>query len=227
MNGRAVTAAERIPAAAGCARLVCHLLGKGDQRHRGARQPDDNFWTKTAYTIPDTPHADVKPGQTGVKMVPINRMVPRSFITNIKSGATIHGKCLNVGPRHRVRRRYRRGRCRFICRRRQELAGDHGWQRRGQVQLSAMAGSGHLAGRRKLHAVGALHQQQRRRATRSGELESHRASCATSSKQRRSSWPEEIARVAHHIHPRAVECRRRNAAHRLCPIATNAQVGFG
>src|ERR1700749_733887 len=52
-------------------------------------QPDDNFWTKTAYTIPDTPHADVKPGQTGVKMVPINKMVPRSFITNIKSGATI------------------------------------------------------------------------------------------------------------------------------------------
>jgi DMSO/TMAO reductase YedYZ molybdopterin-dependent catalytic subunit len=52
-------------------------------------QPDDNFWTKTAYTIPDTPHADMKPGQTGVKMVPINKMVPRSFITNIKSGATL------------------------------------------------------------------------------------------------------------------------------------------
>jgi DMSO/TMAO reductase YedYZ molybdopterin-dependent catalytic subunit len=52
-------------------------------------QPDDNFWTKTAYTIPDTPRADMKPGQTGVKMVPINKMVPRSFITNIKSGETI------------------------------------------------------------------------------------------------------------------------------------------
>jgi DMSO/TMAO reductase YedYZ molybdopterin-dependent catalytic subunit len=52
-------------------------------------QPDDNFWTKTAYTIPDTPRADMKPGQTGVKMVPINRMVPRSFITNIKSGDTV------------------------------------------------------------------------------------------------------------------------------------------
>jgi DMSO/TMAO reductase YedYZ molybdopterin-dependent catalytic subunit len=52
-------------------------------------QPDDNFWMKTAYTIPDTPHADMKPGQTGVKMVPINRMVPRSFITNIKSGDTL------------------------------------------------------------------------------------------------------------------------------------------
>src|ERR1700738_2277777 len=52
-------------------------------------RPDDNYWTKTAYTIPDTPHADIKPGETGVKMVPINRMVPRSFITNIKSGATV------------------------------------------------------------------------------------------------------------------------------------------
>ena len=33
-------------------------------------QPDDNYWMKTAYTIPDTPRADMKPGQTGVKMVP-------------------------------------------------------------------------------------------------------------------------------------------------------------
>jgi DMSO/TMAO reductase YedYZ molybdopterin-dependent catalytic subunit len=49
-------------------------------------QPDTNFWTKTAYTIPDTPHANVQPGQTGVKVVPISRMVPRSFITNIKPG---------------------------------------------------------------------------------------------------------------------------------------------
>jgi DMSO/TMAO reductase YedYZ molybdopterin-dependent catalytic subunit len=52
-------------------------------------EPDTNFWMKTAYTIPDTPHADVKPGQAGVTMVPINRMVPRSFITNIKSDAKL------------------------------------------------------------------------------------------------------------------------------------------
>ena len=44
---------------------------------------------KAAYTIPDTPHADMKPGQTGVKMVPINKMAPRSFITNIRSGQTV------------------------------------------------------------------------------------------------------------------------------------------
>jgi DMSO/TMAO reductase YedYZ molybdopterin-dependent catalytic subunit len=52
-------------------------------------QPDDNFWMKSAYLIPDTPHADIKPGQTGVKMVPINKMVPRSFVTNIKPGQTV------------------------------------------------------------------------------------------------------------------------------------------
>ena len=49
-------------------------------------QPDTNYWTKTAYTIPDTPHASVKPGETGFRSVPISRMVPRSLITNIKPG---------------------------------------------------------------------------------------------------------------------------------------------
>ena len=52
-------------------------------------QPDTNFWTKSAYTIPDTPNADIKPGETGVRMVPISRMNPRSFITNIKAGDTL------------------------------------------------------------------------------------------------------------------------------------------
>jgi DMSO/TMAO reductase YedYZ molybdopterin-dependent catalytic subunit len=57
--------------------------------------PDDNYWMATAYRIPDTPHADVKPGATGFKTVPINRMVPRSFVTSVtndaavKSGATL------------------------------------------------------------------------------------------------------------------------------------------
>jgi DMSO/TMAO reductase YedYZ molybdopterin-dependent catalytic subunit len=51
--------------------------------------PDENFWTKNAYLIPDTPHASIKPGETGVKMVPINRMVPRSFVTNLAPGARL------------------------------------------------------------------------------------------------------------------------------------------
>jgi DMSO/TMAO reductase YedYZ molybdopterin-dependent catalytic subunit len=52
-------------------------------------KPDDNFWMATAYRIPDTPHANVKPGQTDFKTVPINRMVPRSFITNLGDGSQV------------------------------------------------------------------------------------------------------------------------------------------
>jgi DMSO/TMAO reductase YedYZ molybdopterin-dependent catalytic subunit len=51
--------------------------------------PDENFWTKVAYTIPDTPGANMKPGEAGVKMVPINRMIPRSFVTNLADGAAV------------------------------------------------------------------------------------------------------------------------------------------
>jgi DMSO/TMAO reductase YedYZ molybdopterin-dependent catalytic subunit len=50
-------------------------------------QPDDNFWMTRAYLIPDTPFADIVPGQQGVKLIPINRMVPRSFFTNVKDQA--------------------------------------------------------------------------------------------------------------------------------------------
>lgn len=50
---------------------------------------DDNYWMATAYTIPDTPHANIAPGQAGVKMVPISRMVPRSFFTNVAESASL------------------------------------------------------------------------------------------------------------------------------------------
>jgi DMSO/TMAO reductase YedYZ molybdopterin-dependent catalytic subunit len=53
-------------------------------------QPDTNYWTSTAYRIPDTPNATVTPGQKGVKLVPATRMPPRSFITNIRAGDTLH-----------------------------------------------------------------------------------------------------------------------------------------
>jgi DMSO/TMAO reductase YedYZ molybdopterin-dependent catalytic subunit len=52
-------------------------------------QPDTNYWTKVAYTIPDTPHASIEPGQANVRMVPINRMIPRSFVTNLASGSAM------------------------------------------------------------------------------------------------------------------------------------------
>src|SRR5579863_7804124 len=51
--------------------------------------PDKNFWMAAAYRIPDTPQANVAPGQTGFKTVPINRMVPRSFFTNVADKATV------------------------------------------------------------------------------------------------------------------------------------------
>lgn len=51
--------------------------------------PDENYWMKTAYRIPDTQGANVKPGQTGFKTVPINRMVPRSFFTNLTDDTTV------------------------------------------------------------------------------------------------------------------------------------------
>jgi DMSO/TMAO reductase YedYZ molybdopterin-dependent catalytic subunit len=50
---------------------------------------DDQYWMKTAYRIPDTPNADVKPDSTGFKTVPINRMNPRSFVTNLKPGQSV------------------------------------------------------------------------------------------------------------------------------------------
>jgi len=52
-------------------------------------QPDTNYWTATGYRVPDTPHNTVKPGETGFKMVPVTRNVPRSFITNIRNGDSV------------------------------------------------------------------------------------------------------------------------------------------
>jgi hypothetical protein len=51
--------------------------------------PDENYWMVTAYRIPDTPHASVKPGDTGFETVPINRMLPRSFFTSVINGTTV------------------------------------------------------------------------------------------------------------------------------------------
>ncbi len=52
-------------------------------------QPDDNYWMTKAYLIPDTAGASITPGQSGVPMVPINRMVPRSFFTNVSDGQSV------------------------------------------------------------------------------------------------------------------------------------------
>jgi DMSO/TMAO reductase YedYZ molybdopterin-dependent catalytic subunit len=60
-------------------------------------QPDENFWMSKAYLIPDTPGANMRPGEKGVRMVPINRMLPRSFITSLTEGESIpRGRSLTV-----------------------------------------------------------------------------------------------------------------------------------
>jgi DMSO/TMAO reductase YedYZ molybdopterin-dependent catalytic subunit len=53
-------------------------------------QPDTNYWTSTGYRVPDMPNATMTPGQKGVKLVPVTRMPPRSFLTNIRAGETLH-----------------------------------------------------------------------------------------------------------------------------------------
>jgi Oxidoreductase molybdopterin binding domain/Mo-co oxidoreductase dimerisation domain len=59
---------------------------------------DDNFWMSKAYLIPDTPGANIVPGQQGVHLVPINRMLPRSFFTNLKDGQPVaHGETILRG----------------------------------------------------------------------------------------------------------------------------------
>ena len=84
--------------------------------------PDDNYWMKTAYRIPDTPHASVTPGEKGFKTVPINRMVPRSFFTNLTDGATVKPGAPLLGERDRVRRRLRRRQSRIVRRRGRDVA---------------------------------------------------------------------------------------------------------
>jgi len=49
----------------------------------------DNFWMTTAYRIPDNPCACLAPGTAAKKTVPISRLPVRSFITNIRDGATV------------------------------------------------------------------------------------------------------------------------------------------
>lgn len=51
--------------------------------------PDDGFWMAKAYKIPATPGANVTPGAKDFPTVPINRMIPRSWLTSLGEGQTI------------------------------------------------------------------------------------------------------------------------------------------
>ena len=55
-------------------------------------KPDDNFWMKTGYRIPDTPRGTTTPEAVkagGVKTVPINRMPVRSFLITPEGDAKL------------------------------------------------------------------------------------------------------------------------------------------
>jgi DMSO/TMAO reductase YedYZ molybdopterin-dependent catalytic subunit len=51
--------------------------------------PDENYWTKDAYRVPDTPYANTTPREVGIKTVPISRMAPRSLCTNLTNATTV------------------------------------------------------------------------------------------------------------------------------------------
>jgi hypothetical protein len=48
--------------------------------------PDQNYWMTTAQRVPANRNADVAPGTLSFDSVPVSRMVPRSFITNVTNG---------------------------------------------------------------------------------------------------------------------------------------------
>lgn len=51
--------------------------------------PDTGYWMEKAYRIPTAPRATVAPGAKDFPTEPINRMVPRSFVTNMADGSNV------------------------------------------------------------------------------------------------------------------------------------------
>ncbi len=51
--------------------------------------PDLNYWTTTAYRVPNKPNYTVEPGEKNLDLIPVTRNVPRSFITNIGPGDAV------------------------------------------------------------------------------------------------------------------------------------------
>jgi hypothetical protein len=116
-------------------------------------QPDTNYWTKVAYTIPDTPHASIEPGETDVKMVPINKMVPRSFVTNLPSGQKVNAATPATLRGIAFGRRLWCGKRRLLHRSRQKLAPGATGKGPGQIWISAVADPIHAAFARQLHRI--------------------------------------------------------------------------
>ena len=135
---------------------------------------------KTAYRIPDTPHASVKPGETGFKTVPINRMVPRSFFTNVTDGDDRQTESAALP----VRGIAFGGDCGVS---QVELSDDGGqsWQQtalgrdEGTYGFRQWSTADHGAAIRNADAAGALHQYEGRGRSRPSRTGTAAASCAT------------------------------------------------
>jgi len=52
-------------------------------------EPDENYWMKTAYRVPDTPNYSVTPTDSGFATVPLSNLTVRSFITNLAGGDSV------------------------------------------------------------------------------------------------------------------------------------------
>ncbi|MEJ7935463.1 molybdopterin-dependent oxidoreductase [Sphingobium sp. AN558] len=52
-------------------------------------QVDDDYWMAKAYRIPTAPGANVVPGTKDFPTTPINRMIPRSWITSLEEGQSV------------------------------------------------------------------------------------------------------------------------------------------
>ncbi|SFP60177.1 molybdopterin-dependent oxidoreductase [Sphingomonas rubra] len=50
---------------------------------------DDHYWMAKAYKIPATPRANVAPGSKDFPTIPINRMIPRSWMTSLPDGQVV------------------------------------------------------------------------------------------------------------------------------------------
>jgi len=139
-----------------------------------------SFWPSSSTARKPKNHkkndavSNIKPGETDVKMIPINRMVPRSFVTNIASGHKVKAAPPTTSRGITFRWRLRRGERRLLHRSRPQPASDAAWERRRQIWIAAVAGGLSAAHPRWVQLVDPPHQHQRCAATRHAELESCR-----------------------------------------------------
>jgi hypothetical protein len=139
-------------------------------------KPDTNYWTSTAYRVPDVPNHTVEPGDKGFRLVPATGNVPRSFITNVHDGDK-----LKVGAKTLARGVAFGGDCGVAG---VDASIDEGkswathpaWSGPRQVQSSGMADAVNAACNWRADADGSVHQHRRFGAAEFPGLESIRLS---------------------------------------------------